>query len=60
MKMKKIRVYSLVSLMALSLLTCVDNAYDLSDIDSTIGVKVNDLVIPLNKDAIMLQNILNL
>lgn len=58
--MKKIRIYSLVSLMALSLLTCVDNAYDLSDIDSTIGVKVNDLVIPLNIDAIMLQNILNL
>ena len=58
--MKKIRFYSLASLMTLSLLGCVDNAYDLTDIDSTFGVKINDLVVPLNLDEVTLQNMLNL
>lgn len=53
-------IYLLVFIMALSLFACVDKAYDLSDIDSTVGVKVKDLVVPLNIDAITLQNILNL
>ena len=47
-------------LLGLSLFACVDNAYDLSDIDSTVSVKVNDLIVPLNIDAITLQNLLNL
>ena len=60
MKLKKLRIYSLALLASLSLLACVDNAYDLSDIDSTVGVKVNNLVVPLKLDAITLQNMLNL
>ncbi len=60
MKLKKLRIYLLALLASLSLLACVDNAYDLSDIDSTVGVKVNNLVVPLKLDAITLQNMLNL
>lgn len=60
MKLKKLRIYSLALLASLSLLACVDNAYDLSDIDSTVGVKVNNLIVPLKLDAITLQNMLNL
>lgn len=60
MIIKKIRVYSLTSFVALLLFACVNNAYDLSDIDSTIGVKINELVVPLNIDAITLQNMLDL
>ena len=57
--MRKIRFYSLASLLALSLFACVDNAYDLSDIDSTFGIKINDLVVPLNIDEITLQNMID-
>ncbi len=60
MKIKKTSVYLLTFFVALSLFACVDNAYDLSNIDSTIGVKVNELVVPLKLDAITLQNMLNL
>lgn len=59
MILKKIRAYSLASLLALSLLACVDNAFDLSDIDSTIGVKINDLVVPLHIDEILLQSMID-
>ena len=58
--MKKKRVYLLSSIVALLMFSCVNNSYDLSDIDSTVGVKVNDLIVPLNIDAIKLQNMLNL
>lgn len=60
MKIKKICGYSLASFMTLLLFACVDNAYDFSDIDSTVGLKVNSLVVPLKIDDLTLQNILNL
>ena len=60
MKLKKLQVYTIALLVSLSLLACVDNAYDLSDIDSTVGVSVNNLIVPLKLDAITLQNMLNL
>lgn len=60
MKIKRTSVYSLALLVVLSLFSCIDNAYDLSDIDSTFGVEVNNLSVPLQIDAITLQNILNL
>lgn len=44
--------------MAASLASCVDDKYDLSDIDTTVQVKVNDLTIPVNLDAIELKSIL--
>lgn len=39
---------------------CVDNNYDLSDVDTTTRITVNDLVIPVNIDEIKLSNILDI
>lgn len=54
------------SLMSISVLTgllmtgCVDDAYDLEDINTDIEVKVNNLVVPINLDAITLSNAFDL
>lgn len=39
---------------------CIDNDYDLSDIDKTTQINVNDLVIPVNIDAIELSDIIEI
>lgn len=39
---------------------CVDDSYDLSDIDTTTRVEVKDLTIPVNIDAITLSDILDI
>lgn len=39
---------------------CVDDNYDLSDIDTTSRFYVNDLTIPVNMDAVTLSDILNI
>lgn len=39
---------------------CVDNDYDLSDIESTAELKFNDLVLPINIEEINLEEIINL
>lgn len=44
----------------LLLSSCIDDNYDLSDIDTTARVDVKDLVIPINIDAIKLSNIFDL
>lgn len=46
---------------ALVLLTgCIDDNYDLSDIDTTTELKVNDLVIPVNLASITLDNVIDI
>lgn len=46
---------------ALLLLTgCIDDNYDLSDIDTTTQLKVNDLVIPVNIESITLDNVMDI
>ncbi len=45
---------------ALPLVGCIDDNYDLSDIDTTVRVSVNDLEVPVNLDAITLSNIFDL
>ena len=40
--------------------SCVDNAYDLSDIDTTSRVNAKDLVVPMNIDQITLDQVLDL
>ncbi len=40
--------------------SCIDSDYDLSDIDSTVRVDVNDLVLPVNLDDITLKSIFNI
>lgn len=49
-----------VTLASLSLVGCIDNKYDLSDIDSTVRVTVKDLEVPVNLDAIELSSIFDL
>lgn len=44
----------------LSLTGCVDDSYDLENVNTDIEVKVNDLVVPVNLDAITLDNAFNL
>lgn len=42
----------------LALTGCIDDKYDLSDIDTTTQLKVNDLVIPINLSEITLDNVI--
>ncbi|MDE6006740.1 MAG: hypothetical protein K2G67_04220 [Muribaculaceae bacterium] len=45
---------------AVALVTgCTDSAYDLSDIDSTTEIKINNLAIPINMEAITLDQIID-
>lgn len=45
--------------LTLMLSGCIDNYYDLSDIDTTAEFQVKDLVLPINIDAINLDNIID-
>ncbi|MDE7381108.1 MAG: hypothetical protein K2N03_03140 [Muribaculaceae bacterium] len=40
--------------------SCIDNHYDLSDIDKTSEIKINNLTIPVNLDPITLGDIFNI
>lgn len=45
---------------ALQLTGCIDNNYDLSDIDTTVRVNVNSLTVPVNIDEIKLSSIIDI
>lgn len=49
-----------IAFAGLSLTACIDDKYDLSDIDTTARVEVNDLVIPINIGEVKLKNVLSL
>jgi hypothetical protein len=59
---KNIRLffYITVFITCISLTSCIDKDYDLSDIDTNARFSVNDLVIPINLDEIELDGILDL
>lgn len=40
--------------------SCIDDNYDLSDIDTTVELQVTDLVLPINIDPVTLGTILDL
>lgn len=40
--------------------SCVDDAYDLSDIDTTTQLRVDNLVVPVNIDAVTLNDVIKL
>lgn len=44
----------------LSLTACVDDKYDLADVDTTVKIPVNDLTVPVNIEPIDLENIFNI
>lgn len=49
-----------VAVACLPLAACTDDNYDLSDIDTTAEIKVNNLVVPVNLDEITLSNVFDL
>jgi hypothetical protein len=51
---------ALTAVALLTLTGCVDDNYDLSDIDTTAQFQVVDLTLPINLDEILLENILDL
>lgn len=52
---------SAVALTVLSLLTgCVDDSYNLSDVDTTTRVNINDLVLPVNIDPVTLGDVISI
>ncbi|MBR5511988.1 MAG: hypothetical protein IKU50_07260 [Bacteroidaceae bacterium] len=40
--------------------SCVDSSYKLSDLDTTVGISVNNLTLPLNVDSLVLDQVLDL
>lgn len=51
---------SVLAACALSLTSCIDDNFDLSDIDSTVRVSVNDLTLPVNIDEIKLESVIDI
>lgn len=46
--------------MLLALTGCVDDKYDLSNVDTTVKIPVNDLAIPVNLEPVQLENLFNI
>ena len=51
-------VMSLIALTGAAITGCVQDEYDLSDVDTTTRLSVNDLTIPVNMDAVTLKTII--
>lgn len=49
-----------VAVASMPLTACIDDNYDISDIDTTAEIKVNNLVVPVNLDEITLSNVFDL
>lgn len=60
MKNKHYWLTGLCSVTLIAATSCVNNAYDLNDIDTTSRVCVKDLVIPMNIDDITLDQVLDI
>lgn len=56
MQFKK-QILATVALIGLVATSCIDDKYDLSDIDTNVRVDVTDLVIPVNVDEITLKSV---
>lgn len=57
--MQKVNLMLLAGAVTMTAMTgCVDNDYDLSDIDTTVQLQVKDLTLPINFDPIQLKSIL--
>lgn len=60
MKLSNPMSLAIIAAVALSFSSCIDDDYDLSDIDTTAEFQVKDLVLPVNIDEIKLQSIIDL
>lgn len=58
--MKKSLLYGVGALLALTSTSCVDDDYDLSDIDTTARVEVKDLTVPVNIAPFTLESIFDI
>lgn len=47
------------SILAIASTSCIDDKYDLSDIDTTVQVKIDRLVVPINIDQILLSSVID-
>lgn len=59
MKIEQIKKYGLVMAVPFVLSACVDDSYDLSNLDTTTELQVKDLVLPMNIEEIYLKNIID-
>lgn len=59
-KAMKLASAASLALASLTLTSCFDDKYDLSDIDTNVRVSVNDLTLPINIDEIQLKTIIDL
>lgn len=57
---KALKVGGVCCLLGATITSCIDDNYDLSDIDKTVRVDVNQLIVPINIDAIKLDNIIDI
>lgn len=51
---------SCIAITAFLLSSCIDDGYDLSDVDTNVSVNVKDLIIPVNLDEITLKSVISL
>lgn len=59
--MKRSRALAAAAASTMLVLTgCIDNGYDLSDIDTTSEIKVDNLTIPVNLDPVVLSDIIKI
>lgn len=58
--MNKNKFLTCAALVSLMLCSCINDSYDLSNIDTTAKIGVNNLVVPINLDAITLDKVLNM
>ncbi|MCC8113797.1 MAG: hypothetical protein LIP03_07320 [Bacteroidales bacterium] len=58
--MKHYSMPCILGALAIAVTGCVDNDYDLSDIDSTIRIDVKDLVVPITIDNIQLESVIDI
>ncbi len=60
MKLSCLKRVLAMPVLLLTLAGCIEEGYDLTDIDTTSRFMVNDLVIPVNLDAITLKSVIDI
>lgn len=58
--MNKLQYLVMAGAASMMLTACVDNTYDLSDLDTTTEIKVDNLVLPINLEEIRIDNLISL
>lgn len=56
----KLPLYFVIGFGVLFINSCVDDKYDLDNLDSTLGVKLDELVVPINMSSVRLDQVLDI